>query len=511
VLSLILGKDRVPPTGQLSELDAGSDGWLSIPNNVTLLESVNATLQPDLYGLDFWESLEGQLVTVPSPIAVNFPDRFGSVWVYGDWPLSGKNSRGGLTLTSSYGTPDAHAGAILIGHPLDNSRNPRTHMGTALSDITGVVTYQYGVYSILPLTAPTVLSTPELEVKPVPFVSSDHPCDLTIGDYNVENMGPRSHHISSIAEHIVNFLKAPDIVFIQEIQDDSGTKDNGVVSANKTLRALTKAINKASGSDLQYEFVNVAPEDNMDGGQPGGNIRVAYLWRSEKVSLVPGIIGNATQGTQAVLDEKGISTLSLNPGRIDPTNPAWEEARKPLAAAWQTTSGDRFFTVNVHYSSKRDSSSAQGNARPPVNGKSELRMEQVNVTAAFIKSLLKLDNNASVIVGGDMNEFVQTRSVFAPLKGLVIDINEVAGVPPVERYTYVYDQHAQEIDHIFISSAVAARGADVEHVHVNTWASSAGEQASDHDPSVARIWVCEKAEHAEEVSYTHDGDAQVVL
>ncbi len=74
-------------------------------------------------------------------------------------------------------------------------------------------------------------------------------------------------------------------------------------------------------------------------------------------------------------------TTSYNPGRIDPMHAAWEEARKPLAAAWQTASGDRFYTVNVHFSSKRDSSSAQGDARPPVNGGSERRMSQANVTA----------------------------------------------------------------------------------------------------------------------------------
>lgn len=78
----------------------------------------------------------------------------------------------------------------------------------------------------------------------------------------------------------------------------------------------------------------------------------------------------------------GVAHLgSLNPGRVDPASPAWEETRKPLAAAWQTTTGERFFTVNVHLSSKRDSSSAHGDARPPVNGHSERRALQVNVTA----------------------------------------------------------------------------------------------------------------------------------
>ena len=89
-----------------------------------------------------------------------------------------------------------------------------------------------------------------------------------------------------------------------------------------------------------------------------------------------------------------------------------------------------------------------------------------------------------------MNEFVQTRSVFNDLTGVLYDINEVSGVEPTERYTYVYEQHTQEIDHIFVSSAIARRGTEVEHVHVNTWAASTSERASDHDPTVARVRVC---------------------
>lgn len=99
ITPVILGKDRSPPTQQLTFLDNGPDGFLSAPNNVTRLESVNSTLQPEEYGLDFWESLEGQLVVVPKPIALGFPNRFGEFWVHGDWPVTGKNSRGGLTMT----------------------------------------------------------------------------------------------------------------------------------------------------------------------------------------------------------------------------------------------------------------------------------------------------------------------------------------------------------------------------------------------------------------------------
>ncbi len=99
--------------------------------------------------------------------------------------------------------------------------------------------------------------------------------------------------------------------------------------------------------------------------------------------------------------------------------------------------------------------------------------------------------NASVVVAGDMNEFVQTRSVFKSFNSILTVINESSGVDPVERYTYVYDQNSQEIDQIFISDAVTQRGTQVEHVHLNTWATSYNDRASDHDPTVAKVWVCD--------------------
>lgn len=99
VKPVVLGVDRNPPTQRWSSLDEGPDGALSVPNGVNRVESANATLEPDLYGLDFWESLEGQLVVVRRPTALNFENSFGEFWMHGDWPVTGKNKRGGLTIT----------------------------------------------------------------------------------------------------------------------------------------------------------------------------------------------------------------------------------------------------------------------------------------------------------------------------------------------------------------------------------------------------------------------------
>lgn len=98
VTPLILGKERSPPTQQLSSLDKGDDGFLAVPNNRSLVSLTNATLRPDKFGLDFWESLEGQLVTIKKPTVVDFENHFGEFWIYGDWPVTGNNSRGGMTM-----------------------------------------------------------------------------------------------------------------------------------------------------------------------------------------------------------------------------------------------------------------------------------------------------------------------------------------------------------------------------------------------------------------------------
>lgn len=122
---------------------------------------MNAELQPDQFGLDFWESLEGQIVTIPKAVATNFENQFGEFWVYGDWPVTGKNGRGGISITFGMalssrvcnilfiidkgpdGIPDGNPETIIIGSPLDGTKNPTTAVGVGLTDITGPVVYQY--------------------------------------------------------------------------------------------------------------------------------------------------------------------------------------------------------------------------------------------------------------------------------------------------------------------------------------------------------------------------------
>lgn len=97
VKPLVIGKDTLaPPREQFSSLDGGD--IFAVPNNQSLVSVANPKLQPQKYGLDFWESLSGELVTIRRPRAVAKNNNFGDVWVVGDWKVSGENKRGGLTM-----------------------------------------------------------------------------------------------------------------------------------------------------------------------------------------------------------------------------------------------------------------------------------------------------------------------------------------------------------------------------------------------------------------------------
>jgi hypothetical protein len=68
----------------------------------------------------------------------------------------------------------------------------------------------------------------DTETAPPTTLTSTGRCmGLTVGAYNVENMAPTSSHIPDVAEHIVNHLKVPDLLFLQEVQDDTGPTDDG--------------------------------------------------------------------------------------------------------------------------------------------------------------------------------------------------------------------------------------------------------------------------------------------
>ena len=83
---------------EFSSLDGGD--IYAIPNAVANISTENPVLDPENYGLDFWESLTGELVTVKAPTALKIPSSYRDTWVIGDWKVTGKNDAGSLTMSA---------------------------------------------------------------------------------------------------------------------------------------------------------------------------------------------------------------------------------------------------------------------------------------------------------------------------------------------------------------------------------------------------------------------------
>ncbi|MBE3042034.1 hypothetical protein IMZ48_05515, partial [Candidatus Bathyarchaeota archaeon] len=92
-------------------------------------------------------------------------------------------------------------------------------MGDSYGDITGVVSYDFGFYRILPLTHISAVSSSSAEHGPASFTSKGSCEGITVGNYNAENLSPSSDHMPLIVDQIVNKLLTPDLIFLQEVQD----------------------------------------------------------------------------------------------------------------------------------------------------------------------------------------------------------------------------------------------------------------------------------------------------
>ena len=356
---------------------------------------------------------------------------------------------------------------------------PDASVRDRLSTVEAVVDYDFSNYKYLVTAPPTVTSGGlQREITQAPKNN-----ELAVASMNVENLDPGDNPatIAALANILVTNMRSPDIVAIEEVQDNNGATNNGVVAADQTYATFTAAIVAAGGPT--YEFRQIDPVNNADGGEPGGNIRVGFLFRTDRgLAFVDRPGGNATTATE-VVDTPDGPELSLSPGRIDPTNPAFANSRKPLAGEF-TWRGRSVFAVANHFNSKGGDDPLFGRFQPPVRRTEVQRHRQAAVVAGFVEDLLAADRRANVVVMGDLNDFEFSET---------LDILEDSGLenlmetlPPWERYSYVFDGNSQTLDQILVSDNLMRPRPEYDSVHVNA---EFHDQASDHDPQVARLRV----------------------
>jgi predicted extracellular nuclease len=447
----------------------------------------NTTFDPATDGLDFYETLEGMRVTVPNATAVSATDG-SSTWVVADdgAGATGLNGRGGVTVSANDFNPER----VQIYYddgvaPL--SVKPEATMGDNLGDITGVMHYFGGNYELLPTQIGSTGSGVAL-AREVTTLDGDAN-HITIAGFNVENLDPFDDpaKIQGLAQNIVTNLGSPDIIGVTEMQDvdgndaDNNPANNNDYSGAASAAKLIAAIVAAGGP--QYVYVEVAPTaNNVNGGEANGNIRNGFLYNPERVGYVAG-------SAELITDN--------NPANGD----AYGNSRKPLAADF-TFNGETVTVVAVHNTSRLGSEPLFGDHQPAINEGDQRRIDQTAPIKAYVDAMLAVDPAAKVVVLGDFNAFqFETSLTQMEVGGTLTNLSWL--LPAEERYSYVFEGNAQQIDHILATSDLMA-GAQFDIVHLNS-GQRAVDQTTDHDGVVSRLYVNAKINAVTDKAAVNEG------
>ncbi len=474
---VVIGVDRIAPQQVIED------------GNPLNVEYTRALFRPNTDAIDFYESLEGMRVAVRNAKVVGATKSFGEMTVVPGQNVNAINTPRGGVLYSGYNHPNAMRiqlddGLVPLG------AMPQADVGDSIAgDTVGIMDYTFNNPK-LEVTATPSLTLGGLQREITKAQSNNQ---LAISTFNVENLAPGDPQVKfdRLAGQVVTNLQSPDILGLEEIQDNSGAAQDGTVDSTRTTDKLIAAITAAGGPAYSARWVN--PQDLTDGGAPGGNIRQVFFYRADRgVGFVGAPAGDATTAESLTMID-GKPHLALNPGRITPTNVAWADSRKPLVAEF-TFRDKTIFVIANHFASKGGDDPLFGEWQQPLRSSEVQRHLQAQQIRSFSDQLLAADPGANIVVLGDINDFEFSQTIDLMLGSgpqALVDLPRT--LPVNERYSYVFEGNSQVLDQILISKAltIAPPGAkypsfEYDIVHTN---SEFHDQDSDHDPQVVRLAI----------------------
>ncbi len=489
-----LGGRPVPNVTVISEDEAPEIGALDLRDPA----DGNTGFDPAEDGIDFFETVEGMRVTVEDPVAVSATNQFGETWTLTNGgsaeviePDEARTVRDGIPAginlaAEADGFGDLNPERVQLQFDsgvLPEGLDPADiSNGDTLSHVTGVVGYSFGNFEVL-ITEPFEVTPSGITPEVTELVPTED--QLTVVAYNILNVTGNlddddadgddldADQIAQIAEQLVSNLGSPDIVALQEVQDDSGETDDGTLDATGTLETIVAAIEAAGGP--AYEFVGAeVDEDGETGGVPGGNIRNAFLYNPERVDSFVGLTLEVEE-----LDDLGVT---------DPTT--FDGTRDPLLGLAEFN-GEEIILLNNHLTSRFGSSPIFGAEQLFTQAGEEEREAETGALNEVVDTFLGADPDANIVVLGDLNTFEFTNDLTEILPGTGEDqvlTNLITdALTEDDAYTFIFQGNSQVLDHIFVTDGLL-EVAEADVVHVNNDFPFLSEQvASDHEPVVARF------------------------
>ncbi|MFK7731466.1 MAG: endonuclease/exonuclease/phosphatase family protein [Pseudomonadales bacterium] len=273
-----------------------------------------------------------------------------------------------------------------------------------------------------------------------------------------------------LARAIVKQARSPDVVALQEIQDNDGAEISEVVDASETYKLLINQVLQLGGP--RYAWLDIPPEVGADGGQPGGNIRNAYLYDPARVDVLPG---------------------SLQ--RLANQQEAFEASRKPLTATFslKAHSNAQLTVINVHLASKRHQRGMFAPELPGHDPKLSMRVDQARILRAVLDELDELGRDYFVTGDFNDNEFsAPIRALLGESSGKLVDY-----MSPAERYDYNHRGKLQVLMHGIVSLRQKNENRiQYEILHGNellgVTPGDGGGKASDHAYTMAQLSFAEQ-------------------
>lgn len=417
------------------------------------VEDLTYFLNPVGNGLDFFESLEGMRVSIPNPVVVG-PTRNNIVTVVSDFGnnASLRSLRGGLVPSATDANPERIfvSDSILNGGAIASV--PLYEVRDTLPTLQGIVDYNSGKYFVY-----TTMVAPRLPVTPTTSqlkadtlslnIDTNH---VHIGQITLENFdGVSIPTNNSVAQKIIFNMKAPDIIAVHNIADNSGAANDGIVGANTTINALITAL---SNYGIDYGFAQVNPVNNADGGPLGSNLRTVLLYRLDRIGLsgTPG----GSNISNAVQTVAGRPNLQFNPGRIAPTSPILAGSRKPFAAQF-TFKGRNLFVLTNYFDTDLPNETKYGVFQPARDSIAQRRAAQALIVQNFAQNIFNVFSASNVLVLSNFNDAPFAQSV-TNAKGTNL-FNLTDSLPANNRYTIVRNGNSYATDQILASANLVSQ------------------------------------------------------
>ena len=309
---------------------------------------------------------------------------------------------------------------------------------------------------------------------------------LTVATFNVENLDPGDGpaKFDALAALIVNNLQRAGH---RRARGDPGQQRRRPTTASSTpsvtLAQLIAAIHGAGGPTYQYRQIN--PVNDQDGGEPGGNIRVGFLFRTDRGLSFVDRAGRRLDRPPIGVADAGATGRSCPSARAASTRPT--PPSTPAASRWPasssstatscssspTTSTRRAATTRCSAASSRRRAQL-GDPAPPAGA----------VVHDFVARSWRLTPNANIVVLGDLNDFdfSETLTILEGARRPERPDRDAAGQRAL--HLRVRGQLAGARPHPGQQPPRAATAPDYDVVHVNA---EFADQASDHDPQVTRF------------------------